>query len=241
MTYCLGILLDDGLVLASDSRSNAGVDDITKVRKMALFERPGERVIAVLSAGNLATTQSVVTTLQQAAHGGDAAQDLFAAATLFDAAQIVGNSLRTVMARDQEFVAPYGDASGSFLVGGQIAGEAPRLFQIYSAGNFVEATPRSQILQIGEAKYGKPILDRTLHNETTLDHAAKLALLSYDATIRSNLSVDGPIDLLRYAKDSLSTEKLRKYSREDPYWVDLRAKYGEGLLALVDALPSPPD
>lgn len=241
MTYCLGILLDDGLVLASDSRSNAGVDDITKVRKMALFERPGERVIAVLSAGNLATTQSVVTTLQQAAHGGDAAKDLFAAATLFDATQIVGNSLRTVMARDQEFVAPYGDASGSFLVGGQIAGEAPRLFQIYSAGNFVEATPRSQILQIGEAKYGKPILDRTPHNETTLDHAAKLALLSYDATIRSNLSVDGPIDLLRYAKDSLSTEKLRKYSREDPYWVDLRAKYGEGLLTLVDALPSPPD
>ncbi len=105
----------------------------------------------------------------------------------------------------------------------------------------MEATPRSQILQIGEAKYGKPILDRTLHNDTSLDQAAKLALLSYDATIRSNLSVDGPIDLLRYATDSLDTETLRKYSRDDPYWVDLRAKYGEGLLALVDALPAPPD
>tara|TARA_Y100000588_G_C13988544_1_gene810409 strand:- start:403 stop:789 length:387 start_codon:yes stop_codon:yes gene_type:complete len=128
MTYCLGILLDEGLVMASDSRSNAGVDDITKVLKMALFAQPGERVIAVLSAGNLATTQSVVTILQQAGHGGYATRDLFAAATLFDAARMVGDALRDVMAQDQEFVAPYGDASGSFLVGGQIAGERPRLF-----------------------------------------------------------------------------------------------------------------
>ena len=241
MTYCLGILLDDGLVLASDSRSNAGVDDITKVRKMALFERKGERVIAVLSAGNLATTQAVVTTLRQAALGGDAARDLFATATLFDAARIVGDLLREVIARDAEFVAPYGDAGGSFLVGGQIAGEPPRLFQVYSAGNFVEASPRAQMLQIGEMKYGKPILDRTLHNETTLDDAAKLALLSFDATIRSNLSVDGPIDLLRYPKDSLNADKLQKFSRDDLYWVELRAKYAEGLLALIDTLPTPPD
>lgn len=240
MTYCLGILLDDGLVLASDSRSNAGVDDITKVRKMALFERPGERVVTVMSAGNLATTQAVVSMLRQELDSGNAARDLFAAHTLFDAARIVGDLLRETTAREQEFVAPYGDPGGSFLVGGQISGEPHRLFQIYSAGNFIEASPRSQLLQIGEIKYGKPILDRTLHNDMSLDDAAKLALLSYDATIRSNLSVDGPIDLLRYASGSLLANNLRKFSREDPYWADLRAKYSEGLLALVQTLPQPP-
>jgi len=241
MTYCLGILLDGGLLLASDSRSNAGVDDITKVRKMAIFERPGERVVAVMSAGNLATTQAVVTMLRQELGSGSATRDLFAAATLFEAARVVGDLLREVTAQDREFVTPYGNPGGSFLIGGQISGETHRLFQIYSAGNFVEASPRSQLLQIGEIKYGKPILDRTLHNDTSLDDAAKLALLSYDATIRSNLSVDGPIDLLRYTGGSLSARNLHKFSREDPYWSDLREKYGEGLLALVDTLPALPD
>lgn len=240
MTYCLGILLDDGLVLASDSRSNAGVDDITKVCKMAVFERTGERVIAVLSAGNLATTQTIVTTLRQELESGNAARDLFAAQTLFDAAGIVGDLLRETIAREQEFVAPFGDPGGSFLVGGQVAGEPHRLFQIYTAGNFIEAEPRSQLLQIGEIKYGKPILDRTLTNDMPLDDAAKLALLSYDATIRSNLSVDGPIDLLRYTSGSLAADNLRQFSVRDPYWTDLRSKYSEGLLALVQTLPQPP-
>ncbi|NKB56035.1 MAG: peptidase [Alphaproteobacteria bacterium] len=240
MTYCLGILLKEGLVMASDSRSNAGVDDITTVRKMAIFEKPGDRVIVVCSAGNLATTQAVVTMLRQDLNNGEPNRDLFAVKTMFHAAQAVGDKLRETLARESEFVRPYGDPGGSFLVGGQIAGEFQRVFQIYPAGNFVEASPRSQILQIGEAKYGKPVLDRALNNDVSLDEAAKLALLSYDATIRSNLSVEGPIDLLRYARDSLSVSNLQKFSRDDPYWTDLRGKYGEGLLSLVRGLPTPP-
>ena len=240
MTYCLGILLRDGLVLASDSRSNAGVDHITKVRKMAVFEDPGRRVVVLLSAGNLATTQAVVTTLRQGLNRGPRNRDLFAADTMFDAARIVGDQLRGVIARDGEYVTPHGDPGASFLVGGQIAGGRHRVFQIYSAGNFVEASSRSQLLQIGETKYGKPVLDRALANDISLDEAAKLALLSFDATIRSNLSVEGPIDLLRYAADSFSAANLRKFPRDDPYWTALRAGYGDGLLALVRGLPTPP-
>jgi putative proteasome-type protease len=189
VTYCLGILLPPGLVLASDSRSNAGVDQVARVRKLALITQPGKRVIAILSAGNLATTQLVVTTLRQSVGSGEINHDLYAATTMFDVANIVGSKLREVIAHEGPFVQPYGDPSGSFLVGGQIAGEPPRLFQIYSAGNFIEASDRSPFLQIGETKYGRPILDRALTLESPLDEAAKLALLSFDATIRSNLSV----------------------------------------------------
>jgi putative proteasome-type protease len=188
MTYCLGILLPAGLVLASDSRSNAGVDQIAKVRKLELITVPGERVIAILSAGNLATTQAVVTHLCEGAGSGESGRDIHAARTMFEVANIVGDKLREVIDRDGKYVQPYGDPSASFLVGGQIAGEAPRLFQIYSAGNFVEATYRSCFLQIGETKYGKPILDRALTRHSTLDEAAKLALLStppFAATFRA--------------------------------------------------------
>ncbi len=240
MTYCLGILLPAGLVLASDSRSNAGVDQITHVRKLALVAETPQRVIAILSAGNLATTQWVVTTLREAVGSGEIGRDLNTARTMFDVANIVGGKLREIMAHDASFVEPYGDPSASFLLGGQIAGEAPRLFQIYSAGNFVEASGRSCFLQIGETKYGKPILDRALGPQTTLDQAAKLALLSFDATIRSNLSVGLPIDLLRYAPDSFSARNLITLENHDPYWRALRDGYGEGLSTLVDNLPPPP-
>jgi putative proteasome-type protease len=190
LTYCLGILLPAGLVLASDSRSNAGVDQVALVKKLALFEVPGQRVIAVLSAGNLATTQAVVTSLRETAGTGNFATDIHAASSMYGVAQLVGTRLREVIARDGSFVQAFGDPNGSFLVGGQIAGEPPRLFNIYSAGNFVEASDRSRFLQLGETKYGKPILDRALSGTTTLDEAAKLSLLSFDATMRSNLSVD---------------------------------------------------
>ena len=143
MTYCLGILLPTGLVLASDSRSNAGVDQIAKVRKLELITTPGERVIAILSAGNLATTQSVVTELRQAAGLGEPGHDLFLARTMFDVAEMVGDKLREVFARDEKYVEPYGDAAASFLVGGEIAGDGARLFEVCSAGNFAEASPRS--------------------------------------------------------------------------------------------------
>jgi putative proteasome-type protease len=240
MTYCLGILLPSGLVLAADSRSNAGVDQIALAQKMRLFVEPGERFLAILSAGNLATTQSVVSQLRHAAHSGDPAWDVFTARTLFDVVAMVGAKLREVVDKDAHYVQPYGDPTGSFLVGGQISGEEPRLFQVYSAGNFIEASSRSRFLQIGETKYGKPILDRVLDHQTSLDEAAKLAMLSFDATIRSNLSVGPPIDLLRYQIDSYSVANLVTVVDGDPYWMSLRRGYADGLSALVDTLPYPP-
>lgn len=240
MTYCLGILLPAGLILASDSRSNAGVDNVAQVSKLTTIVVPGERVIAIQSAGNLATTQSVVTQLKQAAGSGLAHEDVAQARTMFEVASMVGAKLREVLELDGKFVQPYGDPSASFLVSGQILGERPRLFQVYSAGNFVEASPRSPFLQIGEAKYGKPILDRALEPTSSLTEAEKLALLSFDATMRSNLSVGPPIDILRYVADSFRVEQLVTLQDDNPYWSELRRLYSEGLNALVAQLPSPP-
>lgn len=240
MTYCLGILVAQGLILASDSRSNAGVDNVAEVSKLAILTVPGNRVIAIQSAGNLATTQSVVTQLRQALGAGGVADDLGLARTMFDVANLVGAKLRQVVTMDGAFVQPYGDPAASFLVSGQIVGESPRLFQIYSAGNFVEATERSYFLQIGEAKYGKPILDRALEPTSSLDEAEKLALLSFDATLRSNLSVGLPIDLLRYQADSFVAGPPVTIKDDTPYWRELRGLYSEGLNALVERLPAPP-
>jgi putative proteasome-type protease len=239
MTYCLGILLPAGLVLASDSRTNAGVDQVAQVRKFELINQPGNRVIAILSAGNLATTQSVTNQLRELLGSGHF-QDIHGVRTMFEVARIVGDKLREVIQRDGPSVAPYGDPTGSFLVGGQIAGEAPRLFQIYSAGNFIEAGMRSSFLQIGETKYGKPILDRALNPDCTLDEAAKLALLSFDATLRSNLSCGLPIDILRYQTDSFSAANMATLTGEDSYWATLRQGYSAGLHNLVRSLPPPP-
>ena len=240
MTYCLGILLPTGLVFASDSRSNAGVDQIAVVRKMTIVARPADRLVTILSAGNLATTQWVTTTLREAAGSDGGSRDVFAARTMLDVAKIVGDTLRAVVKRDTKYVRSYGDPTGSFIVGGQIRGEPPRLFQVYSAGNFVEASDRSRFLQIGETKYGKPILDRALTADSSLDEAGKLALLSFDATIRSNLSVGPPIDLLRYEDGSFSGQNLATYQENNAYWRRLRQDYGEGLSSLVAALPPPP-
>jgi putative proteasome-type protease len=239
MTYCLGIRLPAGLVLASDSRSNAGVDQVVRVSKLNLMPQAEDRVIAIQSSGNLATTQAVVTRLHEAFGSGDPEHDLSLARTLFEAAGIVGAELRRTIASDARFVDPYGDPAGNFLVGGQISGEAPRLFQIYAAGNFVEASSRTPFLQIGETKYGKPILDRSLTPDHPLAEAAKLALISFDATIRSNLSVGLPIDLLAYRADSLRANPVT-IEEDDPYWNALRRAYSEGLTALVAGLPAPP-
>jgi putative proteasome-type protease len=241
LTYCLGILSTEGLVLASDSRSNAGVDQVARVCKLTTLALAGQRMIAILAAGNLATTQSVVTQVRQSVGSGAVGLDVYAAATMFDVAGIVGTRLREVVDRDRKYVEPYGDPTASFLVGGQIAGEPPRLFEIYAAGNFVEASERCPFLQIGETKYGKPILDRTLRPDSPLDHAAKLALLSFDATLRSNLSVGPPIDILRYRKDSFSAAGLETLDDDSPYWSALRRDYSDGLLSLVERLPPPPE
>ena len=239
MTYCVGILTRHGLVLAADSRTNAGVDHIATVRKLALFERPGERIMALLSAGNLATTQAVVTLLGQRLGGGQGTQDLDAADTMFDAARMVGAVLREVIRHDGEHVQPHGDPGGNFLFGGQLAGGRHRLFLIYPAGNFIEATPETPFLQIGETKYGKPILDRVITYEASLAAAAKCALLSFDATMRSNLSVAPPIDLLCYRADSLRADVRVDIRETDPYFAGLRAQFGDGMLDLFDRLPAP--
>jgi putative proteasome-type protease len=222
LTYCLGILLDAGLVLASDGRSNAGVDQITRVSKLRVL------------------TQAVVTALSEAAGKGDPERDLYLCRSMFEAAHIVGAQLRRVTDADARYVEPYGDPSANFLVGGQIRGEGPRLFQVYSAGNFVEASGRAPFLQIGETKYGKPILDRALTPDTSLDEAAKLTLLSFDATLRSNLSVGLPIDLLRYETGSFSAANLITIEEHNPYWRALRDSYAGGLAALVASLEPPP-
>lgn len=240
MTYCLGILLPAGLVLAADSRSNAGVDQVQRVHKLKLIEKTGERVIALMSAGNLATTQAVVTEVLEKAGRGDKRTDVHCVRTMFEAANIVGAQLRKVVARDSKYVRPYGDPTGSFIVGGQIKGEPPRLFEVYAAGNVVETSDRAPFLQIGETKYGKPILDRALTPDKSLDEAAKLALLSFDATIRSNLSVGMPLDLLRYEADSFRADNLITVDDDTPYWQGLRAGYSEGLARLVAELPAPP-
>jgi putative proteasome-type protease len=240
LTYCLGILARSGLVLASDGRSNAGVDQITKVVKLNLISVPGERMICLQSAGNLATSQAVVTELLEVAGKGDPLEDLHMCKSMFEAARMVGERLRRVHDSDAKYVEPYGDPTASFLVGGQIRGEAPRLFQVYPAGNFIEASPREPFLQIGETKYGKPILDRALTLDTSLDEAAKLALLSFDATIRSNLSVGLPIDLLRYEADSFSPANLITIEEHNRYWRELRTSYAGGLAALVASLEPPP-
>jgi putative proteasome-type protease len=240
LTYCLGILTRAGLVLGSDGRSNAGVDQVTKVLKLNLITVPGERVICIQSAGNLATSQAVVTELEEAAGKGDPAEDLHLCKTMFEAAQVVGARLRKVLDADARYVEPYGDPAANFLVGGQIKGESPRLFEVYAAGNFIEASTRAPFLQIGETKYGKPILDRALSPETSLDEAAKLVLLSFDATIRSNLSVGLPIDLLRYKADSFTADNLITIEEHNLYWRELRNAYGGGLAALVAGLQPPP-
>jgi len=228
-------------VLASDSRSNAGVDKVVRVCKLNLMPPAADRVIAIQSSGNLATTQAVVTTLHEAFGSGEATHDLGQARSMFEVAGIVGAQLRATVTADADFVTPYGDPSGSFLVSGQIAGEPPRLFEVYSAGNFVEASVRSPFLQIGETKYGKPILDRLLIPGSSLAQAATLALISFDATIRSNLSVGPPIDIVLYHADSFSMDKPVMVDDADPYWQDLRRTYSEGLSDLIASLPPPPN
>ena len=196
MTYCLGMLLNDGLVFAGDSRTNAGVDSISTYRKLHIFERPGERMIVVLSAGNLATTQSVLSQLEEGLEGEPEA-NLFAVETMYGAAKMTGMALRNVTDTDSPYaLAQDTDVSASFIVGGQILGRRMRLFQVYSAGNFIEATDDTPYLQIGETKYGKPILARVMDTGMGLMDAAKCAIVSLDSTIRSNISVAPPLDIL---------------------------------------------
>jgi putative proteasome-type protease len=238
MTYCVGMLLDAGLVCLSDSRTNAGVDHINTFRKMNLFERPGERVLVLMSAGNLALTQTLVSLLRErlATDG----PNLYTVTNMFEAARHVGDCLREVHARDGEALKDFGiEFNASLILGGQILGEEPRLFQIYAAGNFIEATRDTPYFQIGEAKYGKPIIDRVIRPETTLDEAAKCALISMDSTIRSNLSVGLPLDLLVLRTGALKVCSHTRIDAENAYFEMIRTRWGESLREAFHALPSP--
>jgi putative proteasome-type protease len=237
MTYCVAMRLKAGLLFASDSRTNAGVDHIATFRKMNVFELPGERLIVILNAGNLATTQSVLSLLRQRlTHDGASLHNV---SSMYEAAELVGRTLKEIVARDaNDATLGQGvDFGANFLVGGQIRGEGPRLFHVYPQGNFIEATEDTPYFQIGEAKYGKPIIDRVIRYNSTLSEATKCTLISFDSTIRSNLSVGLPLDVLIYRADSFAPAAPHRVTGDDPYFSKLRRGWGEGLRKVFAKLP----
>ena len=240
MTYCVGLNLKEGMVLVSDTRTNAGVDNISVFSKTHLFSIPGERFIALLTAGNLAITQGVVNLLHEGIETDERIETLYTVPTMFRAAQLVGEAVRRVYKLDGEALhAQNIQFDVSILLGGQIQGSHLRLFQVYSAGNFIEATPDTPFLQIGEHKYGKPILDRAVEYKTDLYDGVKLALISMDSTLRSNLTVGMPIDLLVYRRDSFESEIKRRISENDEYFSMIRKRWSEALRDAHRAIPRP--
>jgi putative proteasome-type protease len=241
MTYCVGLLLEQGLLFASDTRTNAGVDQVAIAPKMHVFDQPGKRVIVLLTAGNLAITQSVVNLLKAQLNTKDAtSQHLYTATSMFDVAGLVGEAMRTVHERDGDYLQKHGiEFNASILVGGQIAGEKPRLFNVYAAGNFIETCSETPYFQIGETKYGKPIIDRVVKHDSDMMDAVKCVLISFDSTIRSNISVSAPIDLMIYRTDSLHADCKKRITEQDPYYATVRKGWAEGLKEVFSALPSP--
>ena len=237
MTYCIGIMVDAGLVFASDSRTHAGVDDYASFCKMTVFEQTGGRVMVLLSSGNLAGTQAVISLLKQRS-ARDGVPNLWSAESLFDVAMLVSDAMRDVDRRDgQHLAASSGGFNASFILGGQIAGEPPRLFRIYAEGNFIEASVETPYLQTGETKYGKPIIDRVITRSTSLNDAAKCVLVSFESTMRSNLSVGMPIDLICYERDSLAVRMRRRFDEGDVYFSALGKQWTEGTRQVFSGLP----
>ena len=243
MTYCVAIKLNAGLVFLSDSRTNAGLDQISTFRKMIVYERPGDRFMVLLSAGNLSISQSVREILQveQLKDSDDAEPiTIWNARSMFDAARVLGAAVRRVHARDAASLKHAGvEFNVSLIFGGQIRGEGLRLYQVYSAGNFIEATPETPYFQIGESKYGKPVLDRVITPDTPLAEAAKCALVSMDSTIKSNLSVGLPLDLAVYETDRFETDKLVCIDENNPYFRMLHGSWGQKLRAVFDSIEDP--
>jgi putative proteasome-type protease len=232
-------MLDAGLIFASDSRTHAEVDNFASFCKMTAFERPGERVIILLSSGNLAGTQAVISVLRQRANTRDGVPNLWSGESMFDAAMLVSDAMRDVNRRDSQHLADSDiKFNASFILGGQIAGELPRLFRIYAEGNFIEASQETPYLQTGETKYGKPIIDRVITRSTSLNDAAKCVLVSFDSTMRSNLSVGMPIDLICYQRDSLELRMRRHFDYEDVYFRTLSKQWSEGTRQVFSRLPN---
>jgi len=238
MTYCVGIMLDSGLIFASDSRTHAGVDNFARFCKMTVFERVGDRVIVLLSSGNLAGTQAVISVLKQR-NAKDGGPNLWGAESMFDAAMLVSDAMREVDQRDSQHLAA-GNVrfNASFILGGQIAGEPARLFRLYTQGNFIEASLETPYFQTGEAKYGKPIIDRVITRSTSLNDAAKCVLVSFDSTMCSNLSVGMPIDLICYQSDSLEIRMRRRFDEGDAYFSALGQQWTEGTRQVFSRLPN---
>jgi putative proteasome-type protease len=268
MTYCVAMKLATGLVFLADTRTNAGVDQVSTFRKLTVFERPGDRLFALLSAGNLAITQAVRQLVFErnnarcgadggdggGADGGDGggtdrgddsgdssgAGSLWSARTIHDAVRIVGEAVREVRRRDAQALKDAGiEFQCSFLFGGQVEGQAMALFHVYAAGNFIEATPENPYFQIGESKYGKPILDRILEPGTPLAEAAKCALISMDSTLRSNISVGLPLDLLVYEEGSLRVTRFVQIGEDNPYMRMIRSTWGARLRQVFAEIPDP--
>lgn len=231
-------MLDEGLIFAADSRTNAGVDNFAKFCKVTVFETPGERVIVLLSSGNLAGTQAIVSTLRQRCADGAAVTNVLGAKTMFDVTRLVADAMRDIELRDKEHLE--GKKVGfnaSFIVGGQLAGEPMRLFRVYAESNFIEAGVDTTFFQTGETKYGKPILDRVLTRGTSLADATKCVLVSFDSTMRSNLSVGMPIDLICYERDSLEVRRRRRFDDGDPYFTAVQEAWGEGTRKVLGLVP----
>lgn len=237
MTYCLGIMTHEGLVLASDSRTNSGADKVNVCRKMHTFVKEGERVLVLLTSGSLSLSQSVITLLRREFDKG---LGLATAETMYDAARVVGEQIRAVATIDREALERDDFRFNvNIILGGQIKGEAPSLYLIYPQGNPLMATEDSPFLQIGESKYGRPILDRGVRFEvTTLETAAKYALISIDSTMRSNATVGPPINLLNYEVDSFTISGYRRFEESDPQLKEIQRRWEQSLREAVRALPS---
>ncbi|MEL0108313.1 MAG: peptidase [Rhodospirillales bacterium] len=240
MTYCVGVLVDEGLVLASDSRTNAGVDHLMTYRKMTMFEKPGDRVIILLSAGNLAITQAVANLLKDNAAEQHKTLNVMEAKSMFRVARIVGEAVREVHDDEADHLKEHNmEFNANFILGGQVKGGKTRLFHVYAAGNFIEASPEMPFIQIGETKYGKPVLDRIITANTSLEEAAKCMLVSYTSTLRSNISVGLPIDLAIYRNDSLKIDSKLYIDEDDEYFRKLNEDWSTALSNAFNAIPNP--
>jgi putative proteasome-type protease len=239
MTYCLGILTKAGLIMAADSRTNAGVDYVSNAQKLFDLSLPGDRVLLICTAGNLSMTQSIMTQIRQDIHK-QVAGNIYELESMYDVAGYIGQTTRQVLDRNREWLQRDRiDSSCTLLLGGQIRGESTELYMIYSQGNFLQASKQTPYLQIGEIKYGKPILDRTINYElSTLDESAKCALLSLDSTMKSNISVGPPIHLALYEADSLRLSHRQKFEEGDPYLIELRASWEQSVRNAFKSLPN---
>ncbi|MBO6633614.1 peptidase [Parvibaculum sp.] len=243
MTYCVALRLEAGLVMLADTRTNAGVDNISTFRKLSVIEHPGDRVIGLMTAGNLAVSQAAINMATEQGvrvRGSDDLETLHTVPTMVRAAQLMGEAVREVYRLDgPSLEAQAGEFSVSILMGGQVGNGELRLFQIYSAGNYIEATEDTPYLQIGEHKYGKPIIDRALTYDTPLADGLKLALISMDSTMRSNLSVGMPIDLMVYRRAALKVALQRRIKDDDAYYLGLRRSWSDALTQAYRTIPGP--